>query len=270
MRTRGMSYFLSTILFPEPLQSQVMTLYAFVRYPDDVVDNPLVDDHSAHQQLVQYRQQLHDAWSGSPVENQIITDRVAIAQSKDIPLQWMDDFLDAMIADTQKKFYQTYHEVQHYMYGSAEVVGLMMTKLIGYDHHHETKVLRGARLLGEAMQYTNFLRDVSEDRLQHGRIYMPERELQKHHISHAMLKNYTTDDKPVTTEWKKFMASQIAHTRELYRQAEEIIDLLYPDGRSAVLMASRMYQAILDRIYRNEYDVFISRTRTSMRHKLAV
>jgi phytoene/squalene synthetase len=66
------------------------------------------------------------------------------------------------------------------MYGSAEVVGLMMCKLIGYESEQEAEVFRTACLLGEAMQYTNFLRDIQEDYVEHGRIYMPLERLQQH------------------------------------------------------------------------------------------
>ena len=60
------------------------------------------------------------------------------------------------------------------MYGSASVVGLMMCHIIGFtDPTHEAKVKIYATELGNAMQLTNFLRDVREDYEDLGRIYMP-------------------------------------------------------------------------------------------------
>jgi phytoene synthase len=50
-----------------------------------------------------------------------------------IPHDWIQSFFDAMRQDLTKNLYENYAEVQEYMYGSAEVVGLMMTKIIGYD-----------------------------------------------------------------------------------------------------------------------------------------
>ena len=64
-----------------------------------------------------------------------------------------------MLQDTHKTHYDTYPDLQHYMYGSAEVVGLMMGCVLGMDEQG----VPHAKALGEAMQYTNFLRDVLED-----------------------------------------------------------------------------------------------------------
>ena len=71
------------------------------------------------------------------------------------------------------------------MYGSASVVGLMMCHLIGFtDPQHEKIAKEYATVLGNAMQLTNFLRDVREDYEDLDRIYMPLEDLAKHGLSH--------------------------------------------------------------------------------------
>jgi 15-cis-phytoene synthase len=91
----------------------------------------------------------------------------------------MDAFWEAMGNDLKTMRYDSYEQLQSYMYGSAEVVGLVMCDLIGYDAEHREETLAGARKLGEAMQLTNFLRDVAEDWNELGRIYMPSDDLSR-------------------------------------------------------------------------------------------
>ena len=90
-----------------------------------------------------------------------------------------------MIDDCSVHRYETYEQLECYMYGSASVVGLMMCHLIGFtDPAHEETAKAYATELGNAMQLTNFLRDVREDYEDLGRIYIPTDILQDHGLSH--------------------------------------------------------------------------------------
>ena len=79
-----------------------------------------------------------------------------------------------MIQDLTQTRYQTYDELKNYMWGSASVVGLMMSHVIGFN---DMRALKYAPKLGYAMQLTNFLRDIDEDYQLRGRIYLPLDEL---------------------------------------------------------------------------------------------
>ena len=76
------------------------------------------------------------------------------------------------------------------MVGSAEVVGLMMCQIIGYPPHDQEKTFYHARKLGEAMQYTNFLRDIKEDRVERQRIYIPQDRLTPFGLDQNDIKKY--------------------------------------------------------------------------------
>ena len=107
--------------------------------------------------------------------------------------------------------------------------------------------------LGIASQLTNILRDVGED-ARRGRIYLPLEDLAKF--------NYTEQDllKGVVDErWRQLMQFQIQRTREVYAKAEKGISYLAPDARLPVWAALILYSQILDRIERNQYDVFRQR-----------
>lgn len=247
-----------------------MTLYAFVRFFDDIVDyfgnNPQEDRQILHM----YRDQVEQAWKGKIVEIQIINDFVLLAKQKNIAKEWVDAFLDAMESDTIKNTYLTYSEVQSYMYGSAETIWLMMLSLIGYNQTHKESVIIAARQLGEAMQYTNFLRDIQEDWINYKRIYLPLEELDKYWITQKELIELCTTKALSNQHRHKFMKAQIDKTRILYRSSEKYISDLHESGQLPVRIALHMYEAILDTIENNWYQTFSTNNKTSLRKKIQV
>ena len=149
------TYFTSSLFFPEEMRRDVLILYGFVRVADNFVDATPQDAAGFEGFGANYRQALAGQPSGDP----IIDDYVELARRKRFDPAWTDAFLDAMRADLSRHSYDTVDQVLGYMYGSAEVIGLFMARIM--DLPEET--LPYARLLGRAMQYINFIRDIDED-----------------------------------------------------------------------------------------------------------
>lgn len=274
MAQHGTSYYLANRFFPAEVKKDVFALYAFVRIPDDIVDDPDADPVVARKMLERYQEMFDAIYAGenmlktkNKVWQEVIGATVEIFHRYEIPASWAHDFIDAMRLDLEKKVYRTYEELQQYMYGSAEVVGLMMCKIIWYDKDQEAEVFRTAKLLGEAMQYTNFLRDIREDLIDFDRLYIPEDRLLKHNLNHVLLTQYI-QGKPIDDAWKQFLSDQILACKEVYREANTGIYLLNKRGRKAVRVASWVYESILDKIVRLEYDVFTHDAHTTKSEKL--
>lgn len=270
MRTRGTSYFFASIIFPRKIRSEVIIFYAFVRFFDDIVDHKEIDDKKDIKTLVKFRDEVNQAREGKKWTTQIIYDRIQLARQKNIPKTWIDAFLDAMQSDTQKKRYLTYQELKKYMYGSAEVIGLIMTKIIWYDPIYKQEVIDWAIKLAEAMQYTNFLRDIQEDRITYGRIYIPEEELNRYGLKQDNIPKYAEKGSILPSERKSFMKEQITKTKKKYRQAESTIKYLHKDWQLPVLIALRMYEGILENIEINKYNTFNISNKTSLRKKTKI
>jgi phytoene synthase len=177
----------------------------------------------------------------------------------DIPYAYSEAFLDAMIQDTWKKRYATYEELEQYMYGSAAVVGLMMSHVIGF----KDDALEYAKKLGYAMQLTNFLRDIREDLEQRDRLYLPQDELARYGITEQDLRAHQ-----MSAAMEAFMKFQIARADRLYDEANLGIQLLDRRGRYAVRSASDLYRAILRKIEQQNYNVFLKRASTSTLEKI--
>jgi phytoene synthase len=172
----------------------------------------------------------------------------------EIPFEYSEAFLAAMAQDLMQSRYATYEDLRTYMYGSAAAVGLMMSYIIGF----EDGALPHAIALGEAMQMTNFLRDIREDYDERGRIYLPQEDLARFGITEQDIATHTVSEK-----WKELMRFEIALTRALFKEGNAGIPLLHKDGRRAVLAASRVYEAILTEIEKQDYDVFTQRAQVS-------
>ncbi|MFQ3550364.1 MAG: squalene/phytoene synthase family protein, partial [Armatimonadota bacterium] len=152
MKNNSKTFFNSSLFFPKAVRSKVMTLYAFVRTADDFVDSIPQDKDG----FIEFRNQYESALDGKHTGNFIIDDFAALKNKTNIPNDWVDSFLESMEQDLYKIEYKNIAETQAYMYGSAEVVGLMMARVMALpDESFEY-----ARLLGRAFQYLNIIRDV--------------------------------------------------------------------------------------------------------------
>jgi phytoene synthase len=121
-----------------------------------------------------------------------------------------------------------------------------------------------AEALGEAMQLTNFLRDVGED-WERGRIYLPREDLRYFEYTEKDLAAGVIDQR-----FAKLMRFEISRARELYEDADEGLHYIPRGRRYPITVARRLYAAILDRIEANGYDVFSGKVSTSPAKKLTV
>jgi len=101
----------------------------------------------------------------------VIREFVELKRRRGFRREWVEGFLNSMEMDLHKRVYETETELLEYMHGSAEVVGLMMARIMGLSPEADPY----AMMLGRAMQYVNFIRDLSED-IDMGRQYLPLQE----------------------------------------------------------------------------------------------
>lgn len=233
------TYYWSSKFFPPNIRADVYKLYSFVRIVDDYVD--------AQPQQKQAFYKLREAWniaeadvsfntspvSGEPVHDRILKNMIAVSRKHDFDPAWTTAFLDAMQSDLRRTEYKTIGDTIVYMHGSAEVIGLMMCKIMGVDHG----AYGAAILQGRAMQYINFIRDIAED-VQLGRCYFPKEELKRFGLSD--LAPETAAANPAAFE--KFIHAQLAYYREWQRRAEEAYHYLPKRLLIPLRVASQMYQ----------------------------
>ena len=256
------NYYLATRFFPMEMRRATWILYAFVRVPDEFVDTDHSRDLSvAREQLQHWKDAWRVAYATGTSEDPVLRSTAWLFKHYSIPFAYSESFLSAMLMDTEKARYATFAELDAYMEGSAQAVGLMMSHVIGF----QPGALEYARALGDAFQLTNFLRDIREDYELRDRIYMPQDELARFGLSDEDIKNHVVDDR-----WRNFMRFQIERAREYYRQADRGIPMLHQAGQRAVRISRHLYASILTRIEENGYNVYAKRASTPMWKKLLI
>ena len=259
----GKTYYFSTRFFPLPVRPAVHALYAWVRYPDEWVDNPGgVPLAEQERKLCDWRDATALAIKTGKSDHPVLFAWADAARQHQVPVSYMRDFMEAMTMDLTVARYPRFSDLQQYTWGSASVVGLMMCHLVGAT---DPAAVPHATSLGLAMQLTNFLRDVGEDWQGRGRIYLPLEDLERFGVTEADIAAGR-----VTDAFRALMRFEIARTREIYAHADAGMHFIPAEARLPVRLARVLYARILDKIEQNEYDVFSRRARVPTWEKLLV
>lgn len=256
----GKTYYFSTLFFPPDVRRSVHGLYGFVRYPDEIVDNPPPGSDPA-QALTDYRDATLHALKSGESDLPVLHAFADVVRRHRIPPEYPLAFLDAMAMDLTRTRYETFDDLCSYTYGSASVVGLMMCCLLGVT---DEAALSRAHDLGLAMQLTNFWRDIGEDWRERGRIYLPEEDMARFGYTKDMLAAGVVND-----AFRDLMRFEIARARRYYASADVGLPAIPAERRLPVMLARVLYAKILDKIEENDYDVFRRRARTSVWEKAA-
>jgi phytoene synthase len=249
-RGHSRTYYYSSQFFPAERRRHVYVLYAFFRTPDEYVDNPVADPAT---EMARFRAEHDAAWETGCSDNPVLRAFLGTARLHGIPKAWADAFLDAMAMDLTVSRYETYEELRRYVYGSAEVVGLMMARVLGVP----ADGLPAARELGLAMQLTNFYRDIGED-WERGRIYVPREDLERFGIAE---RDWHARVDPV--RFGALMRFQAARNLRQYRAAHLGFPYIPRQSRLAVALSSIGYQRTLHCVMRDPMMVW--RRRVSYR-----
>jgi phytoene synthase len=237
------TYFFSSLFFSNELREKVTRLYAFVRVADNYVDLPIPDVTGFNNFEKSYRKAL----AGEPSTSSVIRSFVDLMDEVTFDPLWVDAFLEAMRSDINHKPCTTLADTERYMYGSAEVVGLMMCRIMGLPESSYTS----ARLLGKSMQYINFIRDIEEDRLL-GRRYLPTEELQSYGLT-ALNESEARKNLP---RFSQFIENQVNRFIVWLGEAEKGYRFIPPGPRTAIATAADMYKWTALSIRKNPLIIF--------------
>lgn len=261
-RKHASTYALATRFFPLKQREATQVFYAFVRTADDLVDEPInPDPEIVRRTFDTWAQQWRATVAGERSDDPVIRASAQLFREERLPLADAEAFLKAMRRDIDCSRYATYDELMsEYVYGSAAVIGQVMARLCCC---HDEKALSAARRLGEAMQLTNFLRDVRADLLQRGRLYLAQEDLARFGVTEAEIRAGL-----VTPAFKALIREYVRRARTLYASADLGIPCLPGFAQPAVRLSRVLYARILDRIEAQDYDIFRRRASVHPAEKL--
>lgn len=263
----GRTYFLATRLLAPDQRPAVHALYAFARLADDILDDfdPGLDAAARGERLQRLAEQFFGG-TGRLDEPVLVAVDHTVNRYR-IPGQLFEDFLTSMRMDLTVTDYADRAALNHYMRGSAEVIGLQMLPVLGTVGDPD-EAEQYAAALGQAFQLTNFLRDIDED-LMRNRVYLPADELAAYGVDRDLLQ-WCHDHRRTDPRVREALASQHETTRKIYRFAAPGIEHLAPRSRPCVATALTLYSEILDRIEESDFAVFGQRATVGKARRLQV
>src|SRR4051812_22868565 len=131
-RKYGTSFYFATQFFPSETREGIYAIYAFARIPDEIFDGTEEDRLGPYATVEDWRQQWLAAMNAGGSDDAMMNAIVHMFGKYKIPVEEGEAFLRSMFMDEEKSAYADYAELEEYMYGSAGVIGLMVTRIVGY------------------------------------------------------------------------------------------------------------------------------------------
>lgn len=229
------SFSLATGLLSPSVRRDIRNLYAMVRIADEIVDGTVEAAGASHRECEQLLDDYEAAVLAAPAQR-FHVDPVLHAYAQTARRCDFDPaHVRAFFASMRRDLTQSSHDqgsFDEYVYGSAEVIGLLCLQAFLFDHPvtdaERRRLEAGARSLGSAFQKVNFLRDLREDAGVLGRSYFPG----------VDITSLTEDDK----------SRLVAEIRDELADAASVIPLLPPTARAGVLAATNLFAELNERI----------------------
>ena len=255
----GSSFYYSFLFLPTEQREAITALYAFCREVDDVVDE-CSDPSIALVKLNWWREEIQRVFHGQAQHP------VGIALTKSIKKFNLDEkhfysIIEGMLMDIQQSRYQNFDELSTYCYRVAGVVGLLAIEIFGYQNENTQKY---AEKLGLAFQLTNILRDINEDAMR-DRIYLPQDELQKFNVTEKELQQGNMTDNIIT-----LLNYQAERATACYKEAYALLPIEDRFSQRGGLIMAAIYHALLNKITKNNCNVFKKPIRLSPARKIWV
>lgn len=209
------------------IREDIYSIYGFVRFADEIVDS--FHGFDKEKLINDFETEYYKAYESGISLNPILNAFQITVKRNNISDDLIQAFLKSMKLDLVKSTYHTQSEYEEYIYGSADVVGLMCLKVFVKGDQKKYELLKDeAMRLGSAFQKVNFLRDLRDDNLVLNRNYFPG-----------------VDLKSFDEEAKKTI---IAEIQEDFRVAHEGIKKLPIEAKFGVFTAYVYYKKLLRKL----------------------
>lgn len=221
------SFSLAVKMLSPNIRDAIYAIYGFVRFADEIVDS--FHDFNKEELITDFEIEYYKSQKSGISLNPILNSFQHTVRKYNIDDALIQAFLKSMKMDLIKSEYSTVEEYNEYIYGSADVVGLMCLKVfVNGDDQVYNELKDEAMRLGSAFQKVNFLRDLKDDNLVLNRNYFPG----------VDLKSFD----------EKSKAMIISEIEEDFRVAYEGIVKLPVDAKFGVYTAYIYYQKLLNKL----------------------
>src|SRR5690349_17412442 len=253
-RSRAKNFYYSFLLLSSQQRKAMCAIYAFMRYCDDLSDEPGANRAA----IERWSGEMENALEGRFSDHAVWPAFHHTVRRFGIPHQYFRDMIEGVASDLTPRHMETFDELYRYCYQVASVVGLTIVHIFGFD---TPRALPLAEKCGVAFQLTNILRDIRED-AERERIYLPAEDLRRFGMS---AEDLCAGQR--TEPFLRLMRFEAARARGYYDEAMPLLDLIHPRSRPSLWALITIYSQLLERIERTNYDVFSRRVRLSAMEK---
>ena len=253
-RSRAKNFYYSFLLLSRQQRKAMCAIYAFMRYCDDLSDEPGANRAA----IERWRSELEDALAGCFGGHPVWPAFHHTVRRFGIPHQYFRDMIDGVAGDLEPRRFGTFDQLYRYCYQVASVVGLTIIHIFGFDTR---SALPLAEKCGVAFQLTNILRDIRED-AGNGRVYLPVEDLERFGVSEDDLRLGNRSDGLL-----RLLEFEASRARAYYDESMPLLDLVHPRSRPSLWALIAIYSRLLERMRQRNYDVFSSRVRLSALEK---
>jgi phytoene synthase len=253
-RTRAKNFYYSFVLLSKQQRKAMCAIYAFMRYCDDLSDEP----GASRAAIDQWRAELDEALEGRFSDHPLWPGFHHTVRRFGIPHEYFHQMIDGVSSDLEPRCIETFDELYQYCYHVASVVGLTIIHIFGFDTR---SALPLAEKCGVAFQLTNILRDIRED-AEKDRIYIPAQDLRRFGVTADDLRAGRRDE-----PFLRLMRFEAARARQYYTESAALLELIHPRSKGSLQALIAIYSRLLERIEGTNYDVFTRRVRLSLFEK---
>mgnify|MGYP005645034093 FL=1 len=223
------SFSIAVNLLSSNIREAIYNIYGFVRVADEIVDS--FEEYPKEELLDRFEEEYRYSLKVGISTNPVINAFQGTVSKYNIDHALVDSFLKSMRTDLEKQNYDNQEEIDNYIYGSADVVGLMCLKVfVQGDDEKYNNLKEPAMKLGSAFQKVNFLRDLNEDFENLNRSYFPN----------INPNNFTEEDK----------SKVLLEINNDFEEAYKGIVKLPKEAKLAVYVAYKYYFNLLHKIER--------------------
>jgi phytoene synthase len=260
VRAAAANFYYAFRLLPLAKRQALHAVYRFCRAADDIADGE-GSAEERRQSLEQFRTVLDTTLAGDPPDAAWLVLWDA-ARSFHLNPRNLHDVIDGCAADCAPLNIRTEADLERYCYGVAGAVGLLSAQVFGYT---DPRVPQLAVSLGQAMQLTNILRDLNEDR-ERGRCYLPLDDLERFGCQVDDLASGIRGPRP--DAYRQLMTYEVSRAREFFAEGRKLVPLVERDARGCPAALAALYRALLREIEVKDFDVQAERISLGRGHKV--
>ena len=238
----------------------IYALYNFARQVDDEADSGGTENLPAR--LSVHRARISRCLRGDYGDDPILRVLAEAVDRYAIPEAELQMLVDGVEMDFTKSRYATFDELREYCTLVASLVGRMCVRIFGFS---DPVALQRADDLGMALQLTNILRDVREDAVDMGRVYLPQEELRRFGIPEAAL-----FDGRIYPGWGELIAHNVTRARRYFATGYEVLRYIPRRPAACVQTMAGIYEELLKKIEREPALPLRERAALSKTEKLRV